>query len=147
MITLFKTHDLYTQEDLDRMIKEIRTYTDAEPTDDDIYEYERNWWEDLVEMFDEYDKPVAILGSVRRWDGTYNIADVYHFDDINNAVRKIISTNACDCFEIYEDNDELCISTYNHDGGGAFQIKQIIDEETSTYDKCRLTETVNQRRK
>lgn len=146
MTTLFKTYGLYTKEEIDQMCKEIIDATDAEPTESDIDEYVRTGWEDFLDYIIDYDYPVAILGSVKRWDGTYKIADLYHFDDIREAIKLIIKTNTDD-FEVYEDNDELCISTYNHDGGCAFEIKRIIDDETEQYDKAKLTLTINEKRK
>lgn len=143
MITLFKTLGLYTEEELKQMRDEIRACIDREPDREDIDEYVENGWDDFMDFLKDYDHPVALLGTVRRWNGDYQIADQYHFDDVKDAILKAIHNQ--DDVEVYEDNDELCVSTYNHDGGSAFQIKRIINEETHTYAKAELIHQVNQK--
>ena len=128
--TFYKSYGLYSLKELEEMKENYKKefYEDLEDTDEDeieeavIISIEQDWECFIDEI--TYNKlgvlDCVIEGVLGLWDGIHTIQPVY--DNLGQCITKCVSNG--DEVEIYEEDGELKIDAYHHDGVNHFTINQ-----------------------
>lgn len=127
-------------EDLEKSYDDAREYLldehDEEPSDDDIWDYiyeEANYeYDDIITQIMHYlrDTETIFVGSVGRWDGTFDGGDIDTFETLYYKAIK-----DCDYIKFEEDdNEHLYLTCSHHDGTNCFEIRLLTDKGMKFFD-------------
>lgn len=134
--TIYKSFSLLSNEEQDA-IKEMVKEDNPQVCDDDklyelAYEYQNEEFYDVIDdiHYHQFDSPVCITGILGLWNGPHEIQPVY-MDDVEKAIKKCCYD--MDYIEIFDENGELFINTYHHDGRNTFTIHKMVNGR-----KCKM---------
>lgn len=136
---LFKSWDLLSQKEQDDFISSVR-----EDSEEELWSDEDSFIDHCIEIWNDYfyddfglncsnltcskiaDYPAIITGTLGLWDGKKEIVPVT-CDSVARAIYRCINN---DYQVIYEDeNGDLFVEDYHHDGVNVFKISLLIDGE------------------
>ena len=63
---------------------------------------------------------LIVVGNYGRWDGNYKVCK-----SIKNSKELISFLNQWDYYRLYEENNKVKITCYDHDGHSYFELKQV----------------------
>lgn len=123
--TIYSNYDLwgYYHEGAEEILRESNEELTDERVLDLIYESDRNEWEMVSELLEEFfsGKKWVAYGYFERWDGHYYNSIVFEsFKKLLNSL-----TQDCDYLGIYDENGHLYIKCSHHDGTNYFEVKQV----------------------
>jgi len=127
-------HTIYSNYNLDEMYADARQYLIdececAEPSDDAVWdeimnEDALNWDCEKYELNKFFkDKYCIFVGTVGRWDGTYEGGKIGKFWDLFYS-----ALTDCHYFELYDEDGHLFLHGSHHDGDVSFEIKILTDK-------------------
>ena len=92
---------------------------------------ECDWDDAKVELSDFFErKDVIMVGTIGRWDGTYDGGMIGEFWDIYwKAIKD------CDYIKIYDVNGHFYIYCSHHDGNNFFEVREVTDKGYEYYDR------------
>lgn len=124
--TFYKSYGLYSQQELEELkenLREVNDDMDENSLDEAVIENINQDWESFIDEI-TYNKlgtlDCVIEGVLGLWDGIHTIQPVYA--DLEQCIIKCVSDS--DEVEIYEEDGELKIDAYHHDGTNLFTINQ-----------------------
>lgn len=124
--TFYKSYGLYSQQELEELkenLREVNDDMDEDALDEAVINYINQDWECFIDEI-TYNNlgtiDCVIEGILGLWDGLHTIQPVYA--NLGQCISKCVSNG--DEVEIYEEDGELKIDAYHHDGVNHFTINQ-----------------------
>lgn len=125
-INFYKSYGLYNSQELEELkenLKEDYDDMDEDVSNEAIINYINQDWECFIDeiTYNNLGTLDCVIGGVLGlWDGKHTIQPVYA--NLGQCIVKCVSDS--DEVEIYEEDGELKIDTYHHDGVNRFTINQ-----------------------